>query len=152
MVVLRGRPVMMSRNYHAEYRGGRGISLPGFLGVVVILVTVIVSVVPWGMRHFDKPRSETAAMVIENLSSSIEFYRLQEGEYPPNLQALVKQPSGIPSWNGPYIKNKTIPEDPWGREYIYRYPGLHGPYDLYTLGKDHLAGGEGEGRDIVSWE
>ena len=52
----------------------------------------------------------------------------------------------------PYLK-KEVPKDPWDRPYYYRSPGEAGrPYDLYSLGADGTPGGEGDGRDITSWE
>ena len=50
------------------------------------------------------------------------------------------------------MKKSTIPKDPWGNAFVYRQPGEHGPYDIVSLGADNLEGGEGENRDIVSWE
>jgi general secretion pathway protein G len=41
--------------------------------------------------------------------------------------------------------------DPWGKPYLYRCPGQHGDYDLYSYGPDGLEGGEGENSDITSW-
>ena len=50
------------------------------------------------------------------------------------------------------MKKKVIPKDPWGHSYVYRYPGKNGNYDLMSLGADNSEGGEGEQKDIVSWE
>jgi general secretion pathway protein G len=47
---------------------------------------------------------------------------------------------------------KNIPNDAWGNAYVYRYPGEHGDYDLFSLGADAQEGGEGENADIVNWE
>jgi general secretion pathway protein G len=35
--------------------------------------------------------------------------------------------------------------------YLYRIPGEHGDYDLYSLGADQAEGGEGEDADVTSW-
>ena len=51
---------------------------------------------------------------------------------------------------GGYIEKK-LPKDPWGREYIYLSPGLHGDYDIVSLGPDGILGGEGKDADIESW-
>jgi general secretion pathway protein G len=48
--------------------------------------------------------------------------------------------------------NKTVPKDPWGREYEYRTPGPGGlPFAIRSFGADGLEGGEGNDRDVVSW-
>jgi general secretion pathway protein G len=57
----------------------------------------------------------------------------------------------VPNWDGPYLKKADSLIDPWGRPYIYRFPGEHGDYDLYTLGADDQEGGEGENQDLTSW-
>jgi general secretion pathway protein G len=44
-----------------------------------------------------------------------------------------------------------VPLDPWGRPYIYRFPGQHGDYDLYTFGADNAPGGTGENQDVANW-
>ena len=55
-------------------------------------------------------------------------------------------------WNGPYIE-KEIPKDPWGHDYVYRFPGEHGDGpDIVSLGRDGQPGGEGFDADIVSWK
>jgi general secretion pathway protein G len=41
--------------------------------------------------------------------------------------------------------------DPWAHPYIYRIPGEHGDYDLYSLGADNAVGGQGENQDITNW-
>ena len=43
-------------------------------------------------------------------------------------------------------------KDPWGYEYVYLSPGMHGPYDIISYGKDGEQGGEGNDKDINSWE
>jgi general secretion pathway protein G len=34
---------------------------------------------------------------------------------------------------------------------VFRAPGEHGAYDLYTLGSDNAPGGTGEAADVTSW-
>lgn len=54
-------------------------------------------------------------------------------------------------WTGPYLQKK-LPQDPWGRNYTYRYPGENGEYDLLSMGKDGQPGGDGENAEITSWQ
>jgi general secretion pathway protein G len=43
------------------------------------------------------------------------------------------------------LQKPTVPADPWGSPYLYRYPGQHGgEFDLYSLGADKAEGGTGE--------
>ena len=50
------------------------------------------------------------------------------------------------------ISKKTYPSTP-GEEPIFTGArGEHDEYDLLSYGEDGVAGGDGENRDIVSWE
>jgi general secretion pathway protein G len=91
---------------------------------------------------------------IRALSSALELYFLDNGGYPPpqvGLPALLQQPAGAPRWRGPYLRKADGLIDPWGRPYIYRFPGQHGELDIYTLGRDNAPGGSGEDQDVTSW-
>jgi general secretion pathway protein G len=88
---------------------------------------------------------------IENLSTTLDVYRLEVGRYPTTaegLEALVANPGNAPNWNGPYLKKGKMPKDPWGNDYQYRAPGTDGPYDVWSLGADGQEGGEGENQDV----
>jgi general secretion pathway protein G len=62
------------------------------------------------------------------------------------------KPVDLNQWAGPYMP-QDIPKDPWGRDYLYRYPGEHGDEpDVVCLGADGQLGGEGLNADIVSWK
>ena len=66
------------------------------------------------------------------------------------LAALDAAPANEAHWDGPYLK-KTVPPDPWGKPYIYRQPGEHNEFDLYSYGKDGQAGGTGDAVDVTNW-
>jgi general secretion pathway protein G len=53
------------------------------------------------------------------------------------LQALVTKPSGIANWRGPYMTGEKVPEDPWGRPFVYHNPSQRAghEFDLYSLGR-----------------
>ena len=84
-----------------------------------------------------------------------DAYRLDVGTYPntsQGLSALVKNP-GASNWNGPYLKKKDVPADPWDHAYKYTCcPGQHDEYDLWSEGSDGAPGGDGEAADVASWE
>jgi general secretion pathway protein G len=132
-----------------------GFTLIELLVVLVILGLLAGLVGPQVMKYLGSASSDTARQQIENFSAALDLYRLEVGRYPSSdegLLALIEQPRGANRWNGPYLKKNLIPKDPWGNEYIYRSPGENGPFDLYSQGADSAPGGEGENRDIVSWE
>ena len=130
----------------------RAFTLIELLAVIAILGLIAAFAVPQVLKWVSGARSDSARIQIEALGASIDLYRLEVGSYPPTLEALVEKPHGAERWNGPYLKKKVIPKDPWGHDYVYRYPGKNGGYDLMSLGSDNSEGGEGEQKDIVSWE
>jgi general secretion pathway protein G len=130
----------------------RAFTLIELLAVIAILGLIAAFAVPQVLKWVSGARSDAARVQIEALGASIDLYRLEVGSFPPDLQALVEKPPGVAKWDGPYLKKRVIPKDPWGNDYIYRYPGNNGDYDLVSLGADNSEGGEGEQKDIVSWE
>ena len=133
----------------------RGFTLIELLVVLVILGLLMSVVGPRVMKYVGGAKTDTARMQIQELAGALDMYHLEVGRYPAQdsgLLALVEQPAGATRWKGPYLRKSAIPKDPWGNEYIYRFPGQHGAFDLYSLGADGQVGGEGEDAEIGSWE
>jgi general secretion pathway protein G len=124
--------------------------------IVLVILGLIAAVVagPQVFKYLGTAKSESAKIQIERLGAALDLFRLEVGRYPSqqeNLEALVEAPAGIANWNGPYVKKRENIVDPWGRDFVYRFPGRNGEYDLYSLGADNLDGGDGENRDITNW-
>lgn len=134
----------------------RGFTLVELLVVLAILGLLAGVVGPSVMRSLGAAKPKTAKVQVEDLSATLDIYRLEVGRYPSTqegLTALVQAPAGAQNWNGPYLKKTTVPKDPWGNDYQYRSPGQNGGgFDLYSLGSDGQDGGDGDAKDIVSWE
>ena len=134
-------------------RSNRGFTLLELLVVIVIIGLLAGLVAP---RYFDqigKSNTKIAKAQIEALEKALDQYRLDVGAYPTTeqgLAALNARPQNAEKWAGPYLK-KAVPPDPWGNRYVYKSPGDHGEYDLYSLGQDNQAGGIGEAADVTSW-
>jgi len=131
-----------------------GFTLVELLVVLAILGLIVALVTPQVLKYLSKARTDTAKIEIQTLGNALDLYRLDMHRYPTQqegLAALVEQPPGVEEWSGPYLKQKRMPLDPWGRAYIYRIPGEHGDYDLYTLGADGAPGGTGENQDVTNW-
>jgi general secretion pathway protein G len=109
-----------------------------------------------GPKYFSqigKSEVKAARAQIDALEKALDQYRLDTGHYPSSeqgLAALNQVPPNEPNWAGPYLK-KAVPSDPWGRPYLYRFPGENGDFDLYSLGKDGQVGGLDENADITNW-
>ncbi|NEV61290.1 type II secretion system major pseudopilin GspG [Thiorhodococcus minor] len=132
-----------------------GFTLVELLVVLAILGLLAGLVGPQVMNFLGGAKSKTAGLQIDDLSSTLDLYRLELGRYPNDsegLSALVEDPGNMPGWNGPYLKKGQVPKDPWGNDYQYRFPGEHGSFDIWSLGADNREGGDGENADIRSWE
>jgi general secretion pathway protein G len=132
----------------------RGFTLVELLVVMVILGLLAALVVPSYLGRERKARAQAAKTQIELLGTALDTFRLDCGRYPTGqegLAALRANPGGLPRWDGPYLK-KEVPLDPWGRPYFYESPGQHGDYDLYTYGADGAQGGDGDAKDVGSWQ
>lgn len=126
--------------------------------VVVILGILAAVVVPRIMDRPDEARIVRARQDLQAISQALHLYRLDNFEYPSTqqgLRALVERPTGdppAPNWReGGYLER--LPKDPWGRDYVYVYPGTRGgAFDLYSLGADGKPGGSGTSADIGNWD
>ena len=131
----------------------RGFTLLELLVVMVIIGLLASYVGPRYFAQVGKSEVKTAKAQIDGLEKALDQYRLDVGHYPSTeqgLAALVTRPGEEPRWQGPYLK-KSVPPDPWGNPYVYKFPGEHGDFDLLSYGNDGKAGGEGEAADIVNW-
>lgn len=127
-----------------------GFTLLELLVVIVIIGLLAAYVGPRYFSQLSKSQRGAARAQIEALARALDSYHIDVGQYPPSepgLAALVSRPEGLARWAGPYLQ-KTLPADPWGHPYVYRAPGSNGEFDLMSLGRDGLPGGEGEDADI----
>jgi len=138
----------------ASMRTASGFSLIEVMVVMVIIGLILALVGPTVFRQEAKAKSKAARAQIELLGTALDTLRLDVGRYPTSqegLEALRRQPGGLERWDGPYLK-KEVPKDPWNNSYVYKSPGEHGPYDILSYGADGVPGGDGDNRDVNSWE
>lgn len=137
----------------------QGFTLIELMVVIVILSILAVYVAPKIMGRPDQAKQVKASVDIQSLETALRLYRLDNGFYPTTeqgLEALVTPPTTgkIPkNWReGGYLERNRVPKDPWGNDYVYLSPGVHGEYDIISYGADGSPGGEGYDADINSWE
>jgi len=128
----------------------RGFTLLELLVVVAIIGLLVGYVAPRYFSQVGKSEVQVARAQLDALEKALDQYRLDTRRYPTaeqGLVALVTRPANEPNWAGPYLK-RAVPNDPWGRPYVYRTPGQKGEFDLISYGRDGKAGGSGEDADI----
>jgi len=133
-----------------------GFTLVEILVVITIIGLIMGLVGPRVLNYLSESKVKAATIQMQSFASALDLYYLDLGRFPSTaegLGALTQRPGGAAStWNGPYLKNASVPNDPWGHPYIYRAPGEHGAYDIVSLGADGQQGGTGPAADIKSWE
>jgi general secretion pathway protein G len=138
---------------NARAARARGFTLLELLVVMVIIGLLVAYVGPKVFAQVGKSEVKAARAQIDGLQKALDHYRIDTGRYPntqQGLAALTVRPGDEPRWAGPYL-SKAAPLDPWRRAFEYRSPGVHGDYDLLSLGRDGRTGGDGEDADLTSW-
>lgn len=131
-----------------------GLTLIEILVVMVIIAMFATLVGQRLFRNVERARQTTAKVQITEFESVLDLFRLDVGRYPTSeegLPSLRVKPPNVSNWDGPYLR-KDVPPDPWGRPYIYRFPGRNGDFEVISYGADGQEGGEGEATDIVNWK
>lgn len=127
------------------------------LMVVIVIIGLLAAIVAFNVIPMgDKARVQKAKSDISTIEQALELYKLDNLHYPSTtdgLTALVSPPSSAEASSyqkGGYIKK--LPNDPWGRPYLYASPGQHSDADVWTNGADGKPGGTGADADIGSWQ
>ena len=103
-------------------------------------------VVPKFTARSEQARTTAAKTDISSMETALDAFEVDCGRYPSTeegLRALVEAPGNVQNWRGSYLK-RGVPKDPWGNEYVYRFPGGNAAnsYDLYSFGPDGREGGD----------
>ena len=144
--------IMLNKTPYSNKKS-KGFTLLELLVVMVIIGLLAGYVGPKYFEQIGKSETKTARAQIDALGKALDQYRIDTGSYPSSeqgLSALNTNPGNVAKWSGPYLAKK-IPNDPWDKPYIYKAPGEHGDFDLYSYGKDAQPGGVKESEDVVNW-
>ncbi len=107
------------------------------------ITVVVINVFPMQSRA----QVQKAQADIAIIEQGLELFRLEVGRYPSSGEGLAALT--VPTATG--AKLKKLPNDPWGRPYVYQSPGPDGQaFLVLTLGADGQPGGEGENTDLKS--
>ncbi len=146
---------MNSKRHNNRTRPAFGFTLIELLVVLVILGMLASLAGPRVIKYLGESKTKTSRLQIAEFGVAVDLYHLDVGRYPnteQGLQSLVEQPADVDTWNGPYLKKKNVPKDPWGYDYHYESPSEQGAYAMYSLGADNAESGTGENQDIKGWE
>ena len=122
----------------------RGITLIEMLVVITIIALFTAIAYQRLSPSVDKGRITAARTQIEAFMGALQTFHIEQGRFPTTEEGLQSI--------RPYL-SKDLPNDPWGRPYVYKYPGDHGPEpDITCYGADGQPGGDGVNADIVSWK
>jgi len=145
--------VHLSRRRDAE----RGFTMIELM-VVIAIIAILASIVgPKLIGRTEKAKQTKAKAQISHFKTCLMAFYLDVGRYPTTeegLDALITAPGGIDGdkyQEGGYLDSSRVPEDPWGKPYVYTSPGSHGQFDLVSYGRDGRQGGSGLDADIESW-
>jgi general secretion pathway protein G len=108
--------------------------------IVVVIIGLLAGVVTYSTAtYLDKAKRTRAKTDLASLSQAVDHFYLDNSRYPSNQEGLkVLAPQYV----------KAIPNDPWGRPYVYASPGRSAPFDILSLGADGREGGSGADADI----
>jgi general secretion pathway protein G len=129
----------------------RGMTLIEILVVMVILGLIATAVAVNVVGRAAKAREDRAKTDVQRIASDgVEAFKVMRGRYPTTeegLKLLIDE-----KFLKPNDKEGKL-NDPWGKEYIYLYPGQAHPdgFDVKSYGADGQPGGDGENADIVNY-
>jgi general secretion pathway protein G len=126
----------------------RAFTLVEMLLVITIIGILAALVIPKMMGRSEQARQAAARADISSIKTALDAFEVDNGFYPKNANDLLQQPNNAKNWHGPYLDK--FPQDPWGNNYEYTYPGKHNlnGYDLWSDGPD---GKSGTDDDIGNW-
>ena len=130
-----------------------GFTLVEILVVITIIALIMSLVGPRVLNYLTESKVKAAKIQMQSFSSALDLLYLDTGRYPSSaegLNTLVKPTSAMAGWNGPYLKGGSVPNDPWGKPYVYRSPAERSKFEIMSYGADGQEGGTGTAADITS--
>jgi general secretion pathway protein G len=126
----------------------RAFTLVEMLLVMTIIGILAAIVIPKMVGRSEQARLTAVHADLSSIKTALDAFEVDNGYYPKSMQDLLQQPNNAKNWHGPYLDK--VPQDPWGNNYLYYYPGKHNQnsYDLLSVGPD---GKEGSEDDIGNW-
>ena len=135
-----------------QRRAQSGFTLMELLAVIVIIGVLVATIGARFLGQTEGAKAGVAKAEMSQMVQALDLFKLEIGRYPSSqegLEGLIKNPGGLPNWNGPYLRKDNI-KDPWSNDYKYTTPGPNNtPFEIKSLGADGKEGGDGANADIV---
>ena len=89
--------------------------------VVMAIVLMLAGASAWGyMRYLEQAREDVTKMTIQHIAEAVEAYKVDTGDYPPDLATLTQPMGSKPA----ALEEKDL-TDPWSQPYVYERENLH---------------------------
>ena len=148
---MNGKQLIFKRYRHNSVgQHQKGFTLIEIMVVVVIIGMLATMILPRVLGRLDQSQQIAATADINQLSTALKFYKLDNAKFPSSSDGLNALLAGAKGGKG-YLDSAEVPKDPWGNDYLYQYPGQHLEFDIWTLGADGQAGGTDINADIGNW-
>jgi general secretion pathway protein G len=125
----------------------RAFSLIELIVAVTIMAILAALVVPRVNQWIGFTKGKTARADAETIAQQVRMYMTAKGmsTLPADFE-LAELAEGDQR-----LLNQNQLVDPWGNPYQIRVPGeINLDFDVYSLGADGQAGGEGDNADVVA--
>lgn len=134
-------------------RDERGFTLTEMLIVVAIIAMIGTFAVGKISAQFNKAKVDSTKILIRNLATTLDNFRLDCNAYPTTeqgLEALVTKPSGGRDCKNYNVEGymKKVPKDSWDNDFKYESDGQK--FLITSYGQDRAEGGDGNAADITS--
>ncbi|MFZ5471058.1 MAG: type II secretion system protein GspG [Myxococcota bacterium] len=119
-------------------RARRGMTLIEIMVVIVLLALLMGLVGVALIPKLEEGKRDSAMLQMKNFEGALKCFYVKKGSYPDTgvgLKGLVDTQC-----------METIPQDPWGSEYVYLNEG--GKPVIVSYAKDKAPGGEGNDADL----
>ncbi|HWB59411.1 MAG TPA: type II secretion system major pseudopilin GspG [Chthoniobacteraceae bacterium] len=131
----------------------RGFTLVEMMLVLAMIAVLLGTAIYYMTGNLDSAKYQTAEGDLHLITTQLKGYEMENGFLPTTdqgLKALVQEPSSDPKPKHWHPWFEKLPEDPWHRPYVYRYPGVHNPngFDLYSYGPS----GQENDKEIGNWD
>ncbi len=120
------------------------------LMVVVVILGVLATVVTVSVTDYlVKGKQNATRAEIAQIGNALQLFYTEADRYPDNEEGLALLKRTGPAHPNGILQGDLL--DPWGHEYVYVHPGVHGAFDIVSYGADGQEGGTGADADICSW-